>query len=115
MAGVQITSPDAVISVPDTAAGEAGTSEPATTIPSSVPAGPETSPPPTGATEAVSGTPYTVADGDTLWGLSNRFGVSVEALASANGLTDVDTLKPGQQLVVPDVDTVDVEVNDESD
>ncbi|MFV0260120.1 MAG: LysM peptidoglycan-binding domain-containing protein [Acidimicrobiales bacterium] len=117
VAGVQITSPDAVITVPGAAASEPAStpdpSEPTDAGATSVPAGPDAAAPPSTAA-ADSGTRYTVADGDTLWGLSNRFGISVEALASANGLSDVDTLKPGQELVIPSVEAVDVEVTDES-
>jgi len=44
---------------------------------------------------------YTVQPGDTLYGLSRRFGVSVAALQAANGLEDT-LLRVGQRLVIPD-------------
>ena len=45
---------------------------------------------------------YTVKKGDSLWSLSKRFGVSVNSLASANGISNKATLKIGQTLVIPD-------------
>jgi hypothetical protein len=42
-----------------------------------------------------------VAPGDTLWRISRRYGVSVEAIARANGLRDPDRISVGQRLVVP--------------
>jgi murein DD-endopeptidase MepM/ murein hydrolase activator NlpD len=44
---------------------------------------------------------YQVRAGDTLWGLADRLGVSVEALAAANGITDPNLILEGQLLVVP--------------
>lgn len=49
---------------------------------------------------AVAGS-YTVANGDTLSGISARFGVTEDALISANGLADRDELFVGQELVIP--------------
>jgi peptidoglycan endopeptidase LytE len=43
---------------------------------------------------------YTVKPGDTLYGISKSFGVSIEALKKANGL-ERDSLKPKQVLVIP--------------
>ncbi|WP_456414082.1 septal ring lytic transglycosylase RlpA family protein [Oceanithermus profundus] len=43
---------------------------------------------------------HVVQPGDTLFAIARRFGVSVEALRAANGLTD-DRIHPGQVLVVP--------------
>lgn len=45
---------------------------------------------------------YTVAPGDTLWGLADRFGTTVEELASLNGVQDPQFLRIGQVLRVPD-------------
>jgi murein DD-endopeptidase MepM/ murein hydrolase activator NlpD len=42
-----------------------------------------------------------VADGQTLWGIAQSHGVTVEALAAANGLGDTHVLAVGQQLVIP--------------
>jgi LysM repeat protein len=44
---------------------------------------------------------YIVESGDTLWGIAQRFGTSVEALMKANGLSDAGLLLVGQALVIP--------------
>lgn len=44
---------------------------------------------------------YTVQRGDTLGALAVHFGVSLEQLMSANGITDAGTLAVGQQLTIP--------------
>jgi LysM repeat protein len=51
-------------------------------------------PPPSGQT-------YTVQEGDTLFDIALRFGVSLEALAKANGISDPTLIRPGQELVIP--------------
>lgn len=43
---------------------------------------------------------YTVKPGDTLYGISKSFGVSIEALKKVNALED-DSLKPKQVLMIP--------------
>lgn len=37
-----------------------------------------------------------------MWAIAAQYGVSVEDLVAANELSDADSLKPGQQLVIPD-------------
>ncbi len=43
---------------------------------------------------------YTVKPGDTLWGISNQYGVSVTELARINNVT-ADKLRVGQVLTIP--------------
>ncbi len=46
------------------------------------------------------GNTYTVQNGDSLWKIANKFGTTINALKSANNLTN-DNLKVGQTLVIP--------------
>lgn len=48
---------------------------------------------------------YIVRRGDTLYGLALRFGVSAQAIASANGLRGLRLIYVGQRLVIPTVAT----------
>ncbi len=59
-----------------------------------------TPPAPASQEPSASGKNYTVQTGDTLWKISSKNGVSVQALKQANGLTN-DTIKPGQVLQIP--------------
>lgn len=43
---------------------------------------------------------YTVGDTDTLWDISMRYSVSIEAIKAANDLTD-DFIRPGDTLLIP--------------
>ncbi len=58
-------------------------------------------------TIAISPTPriteshYTVADGDTLSGIAEMFGVSWDAIIQANNLQSQDAIYVGQELVIP--------------
>lgn len=44
---------------------------------------------------------HTVAAGDTLWDLAQRYGVSVAELMEANGVSAASVLRPGQGLTIP--------------
>jgi LysM repeat protein len=81
-----------------------GDEEPAEAQPVA-PAATSTQPPPPPPAPAPEPTPepqtYTVVSGDTLSGIAQRFGVTVDAIVAANGLTDPDRLALGDELVIP--------------
>ena len=52
-------------------------------------------------------TDYVVAPGDTLSGIADRFDLKYDILAQYNGITDPDSLVPGQRLLIPSEDLVD--------
>lgn len=55
-----------------------------------------------GGASAAGGTQaHTVTGGDTVLGLALRYGSSVRAIAAANGLSDPDLIRRGQQLRIP--------------
>ncbi|MEZ4638388.1 MAG: peptidoglycan DD-metalloendopeptidase family protein [Caldilineaceae bacterium] len=49
---------------------------------------------------------YTIQPGDTLGQIATRFGVSVEALAAANAIVDVNRISVGQVLVIPGAEQI---------
>ena len=51
--------------------------------------------------EAASARTYVVVAGDTMYGIAKRFGISVEAIAAASGISRPESIKPGQKLVIP--------------
>jgi LysM repeat protein len=55
--------------------------------------------------KAVNSNIYTVAAGDSLWKIGQRYKVSADALKKANSLTG-DTIYPGQKLTIPRADTL---------
>jgi nucleoid-associated protein YgaU len=44
---------------------------------------------------------YVVEAGDTLYAIATRFGIEMETLAEANGISDPSALQVGQVLVIP--------------
>ena len=44
---------------------------------------------------------YTVRAGDTLWGISQRFGSSINAIAAANGIKNPDLIYAGEVFLIP--------------
>jgi murein DD-endopeptidase MepM/ murein hydrolase activator NlpD len=44
---------------------------------------------------------YVVTEGDSLWGIAARFGISVDDLEKANGISDPNQLKIGDRLTIP--------------
>jgi LysM repeat protein len=54
---------------------------------------------------AVTGETYIVADGDTLWDIADRFGVTVEEIVAANGLESPDDIAIGDELIIPEAST----------
>ncbi|HVL98470.1 MAG TPA: transglycosylase SLT domain-containing protein [Egibacteraceae bacterium] len=51
---------------------------------------------------------HTVAPGDTLHRVAERYAVSAGSLARANAVTMVDPLRPGQRLVIPGDDPLEL-------
>ncbi|MGB2693713.1 MAG: polysaccharide deacetylase family protein [Dehalococcoidia bacterium] len=68
-----------------------------TSSPTETPAAPAA----TATTKPPSTTTYEVQPGDTLYAIARRFGVTVNALAAANGLADPSQINVGQVLRIP--------------
>jgi len=49
---------------------------------------------------------YVVAEGDTFFSISQKFGISVDTILFANGLNKNSILKPGQKLIILPVDGI---------
>lgn len=81
MAGVRVVSDDQLVT--------------ATTVQTAVQTTSTTEAPTTAAST------YVVQPGDTLSVIAERFNVPLSELSAANGIGDVDTIKPGQELVIP--------------
>ena len=54
-----------------------------------------------GAVESAPDGVYVVQSGDTLGQIAQRFGVSIQDIAAASGLVNVDSLDVGQELTIP--------------
>ncbi|WP_297565299.1 lytic transglycosylase domain-containing protein [uncultured Arcanobacterium sp.] len=59
----------------------------------------------TSVQKAAPRTTYKVRSGDTLWGISHKFGTTVAAIAQANSLRNVHLIYPGQTLIIPNQKT----------
>ena len=53
------------------------------------------------ATQPLSATTYTVVAGDTIWGIAQRFGVTLQRLIEANPAIDPNLLHEGDVLLIP--------------
>jgi LysM repeat protein len=58
-----------------------------------------------GANGPVNGNVYTVVQGDTVYSIATRFGMSAETLSAANGITDPTKVVVGQKLIIPNMCT----------
>lgn len=61
---------------------------------------------PTSAAPAPAATPsvtHVVQRGETLWAISARYGVSIQAIVDANGLASASFIRTGQQLIIPTI------------
>ena len=85
------------------AAGAAAPYQPLPGIPNGAPAGnvpADTYPEAPGGIPAAGGTSHTVVAGDSLWGLARKYGTTIEAIQTANGLTNTN-IRTGQTLTIP--------------
>jgi LysM repeat protein len=83
--------------IPPTATAQpAATATPTPRLPTATP----TPRPPT-STPTVEPVVHTVEDGETLSRIAQNYGVTVEAIMEANGLTDPDRIIAGQTLIIP--------------
>jgi len=89
-------------SAPESSHTAGASKTPGATKPSTPKSTAATSPKPSTAPEKVAagGTVHVVGKGDTLWGISKKYHVSVDALKKANGLTK-DTVVLGAKLQIP--------------
>ncbi len=55
-------------------------------------------------------TTYRISERDTLFGISIFYGVPVEVIASANGITDINRIRVGQEITIPESPCVDAAV-----
>jgi LysM repeat protein len=57
------------------------------------------------STTTTSGSSYTIQSGDTLSAIAKKYGTTVDALAKANGIADVNKIKAGAKITVPSSST----------
>lgn len=82
--------PTTIASAPPTA------TDPASATPTPVSSGGEPTLPPTGVT-------YVIQTGDTMYSIAQRFGVTVDAIVEANGISDPTNIAVGHVLIIPGV------------
>ena len=81
-----------------------GRSAPDETAAETPPTTPSTTAPPvaeTTTTTAPTEVTYVIQPGDSLSVIAQRFGISTSALADFNAISDVDSIKVGQQIAIP--------------
>jgi murein DD-endopeptidase MepM/ murein hydrolase activator NlpD len=64
--------------------------------------------------QQVNGPVYVVQEGDSLWDIALRFGVSIDALEKANGITDPNQISAGARLVIPGLEGIQGELTTEA-
>lgn len=67
--------------------------------PSAAPVAPSAAP--SAAPSGTRGQKYVVQPGDTLSGIADQFGITIQQLIDANQLQNPDLLLPGQELIIP--------------
>jgi LysM repeat protein len=106
------TPPEGPIALPTLTPRPSVTPSSTPTTPTATPEPSATPKPPTVTSEPATATPepssgeqrtYTVQAGDSLRSIAERFGVTVDAILDANGLTpeDGDAIRPDQVLIIP--------------
>jgi murein DD-endopeptidase MepM/ murein hydrolase activator NlpD len=60
----------------------------------------------TNPSPATTGSTYLVQSGDTLGQIARRFGVTMQALAAANGISNIQRIYPGTLLTIPGVSDI---------
>jgi len=111
LTGPTVVSVDTVTPVGSTPTGEAQATPLPTITPTTFPgATPTPTTEPAATPTEVTGAEfeYVVTTGDTLWGLANRFGSTVNTIKSKNGLTS-NMIYKGQKLTIPGTGTGDGE------
>lgn len=94
------------LSIPGTAPASTPVTPPPvdTTPPATTPTTPVVTPP------ATASTTYTIVSGDTVTRIASRFGVTIQAILTANGLTASSIIYAGRTLIIPGVGTQPAQV-----